>query len=115
MNHQTIHAAHAPAAVGPYCHAMLCGDTLYTSGQLGLIPETGVLPEGVVAQAKQALDNLGAVLQAAGMTYADLLKIFAALPSKYHPNATLVTTRQVFGQSFRRRTGREAAANRCRP
>ena len=65
MNHQTIHAANAPAAVGPYCHAMLCGDTLYTSGQLGLIPETGVLPEGVVAQAKQALDNLGAVLQAA--------------------------------------------------
>ena len=42
MNHQTIHAAHAPAAVGPYCHAMLCGDTLYTSGQLGLIPETGM-------------------------------------------------------------------------
>lgn len=74
MNHETIHAANAPAAVGPYCHAMLCGDTLYTSGQLGLIPETGVLPEGVVAQAKQALDNLGAVLQAAGMDYSHVVK-----------------------------------------
>lgn len=74
MNHQTITAAGAPAAVGPYCHAKLCGDTLYCSGQLGLIPEAGVLAQGVEAQAKQALDNLGAVLQAAGMTYANVVK-----------------------------------------
>ncbi len=74
MNHQTITAVGAPAAVGPYCHAKLCGDTLYCSGQLGLIPETGVLAQGVEAQAKQALDNLGAVLQAAGMTYANVVK-----------------------------------------
>ena len=38
---QTITAAGAPAAVGPYCHAKRCGNTLYASGQLGLIPETG--------------------------------------------------------------------------
>ena len=43
MNRITISAEHAPAAVGPYCHAKLCGDTLYCSGQLGLIPATGVL------------------------------------------------------------------------
>ena len=58
---QTISASDAPAAVGPYCHAKLAGNTLYTSGQLGLIPATGELPAGVEAQAKQALDNLGAV------------------------------------------------------
>lgn len=74
MNHQTITAAGAPAAVGPYCHAKLCGDTLYCSGQLGLIPATGELAQGVEAQAKQALENLGAVLQAAGMTYANVVK-----------------------------------------
>ncbi len=74
MSHQTISAANAPAAVGPYCHAKLCGDTLYTSGQLGLIPQTGVLAEGVQAQAKQALENLGAVLQAAGMDYSNVVK-----------------------------------------
>lgn len=74
MNHQTITAVGAPAAVGPYCHAKLCGDTLYCSGQLGLIPETGELAQGVEAQAKQALENLGAVLQAAGMTYANVVK-----------------------------------------
>lgn len=71
---QTITAAGAPAAVGPYCHAKLAGNTLYTSGQLGLIPETGTLPEGVEAQTKQALENLGTVLKAAGMDYCDVVK-----------------------------------------
>ena len=46
---KTISAANAPAAVGPYCHAKLAGNTLYTSGQLGLVPATGALPEGVEA------------------------------------------------------------------
>ena len=54
---KTISAANAPAAVGPYCHAKLAGNTLYTSGQLGLVPATGALPEGVEAQARQALDQ----------------------------------------------------------
>ena len=71
---QTITAEHAPAAVGPYCHAKLAGNTLYTSGQLGLIPSTGELPQGVEAQATQALDNLKAVLAAAGMGCEDVVK-----------------------------------------
>ena len=71
---KTITAAGAPAAVGPYCHAKLAGNTLYCSGQLGLIPETGALAEGVEAQAKQALENLGVILKEAGMDYADVVK-----------------------------------------
>ena len=71
---KTVSAANAPAAVGPYCHAKLAGNTLYTSGQLGLIPATGELPQGVEAQAAQALDNLTAVLAAAGMSCADVVK-----------------------------------------
>jgi 2-iminobutanoate/2-iminopropanoate deaminase len=71
---QTISAANAPAAVGPYCHAKLCGNTLYASGQLGLDPVTGLLAEGVEAQAHQALKNLGAVLAEAGMDYSDVVK-----------------------------------------
>lgn len=71
---QVIHADHAPAAVGPYSHAVQAGDTLYTSGQLGLNPETGALPEGVQAQAKQSLENIGAVLTAAHMTFANVVK-----------------------------------------
>ena len=71
---KTITAQNAPAAVGPYCHAKLAGNTLYTSGQLGLIPATGELPQGVEAQATQALENLKAVLAAAGMDCADVVK-----------------------------------------
>lgn len=71
---QTITAINAPAAVGPYCHAKLAGNTLYTSGQLGLIPATGELPQGVEAQAAQALDNLKDVLSAAGMGLEDVVK-----------------------------------------
>ena len=69
-----ITAPNAPAAVGPYCPARLVGNTLYTSGQLGLIPDTGELPQGVEAQAAQALDNLKAVLKAAGMGMEDVVK-----------------------------------------
>lgn len=47
MTRQTVSAKNAPAAVGPYVHAVKAGETLYTSGQLGLIPQTGTLPEGV--------------------------------------------------------------------
>ena len=71
---KTITAQNAPAAVGPYCHAKLAGNTLYTSGQIGLIPATGELPQGVEAQAAQALDNLKAVLEGAGMGMEDVVK-----------------------------------------
>ena len=71
---QTITATNAPAAVGPYCHAKLAGNTLYTSGQLGLVPATGELPAGVEAQARQLLDTLGAVLKPGGMDFCDVTK-----------------------------------------
>ena len=69
-----IHTASAPAAIGPYSQAILMGDTLFTSGQLGIIPETGELAQGVEAQTEWALQNLGAILAEAGMNYANVLK-----------------------------------------
>jgi len=71
---KTIATASAPAAVGPYCQAKLAGATLYTSGQLGIVPATGKLAEGIEGQARQSLENLGAVLREAGMDYADVVK-----------------------------------------
>ena len=72
---EIITANGAPAAVGPYSHAVKVGDTLYTSGQIGLVPETGVLAEGgIKAEAEQAIKNLGKVLNAAGMDYKDVVK-----------------------------------------
>ena len=69
-----IHTDKAPAAVGPYIQAAKTGGMVYCSGQLGLIPETGVLPEGVEAQAHQAMKNMGAVLEAAGSGYDRIVK-----------------------------------------
>lgn len=64
----------APAAVGAYSQAMATGSLVFTSGQLGLDPATGELKEGVAAQAKQAMDNLGAVLAEAGAGYDTVVK-----------------------------------------
>lgn len=70
-----ITAANAPAALGPYSHAVAAGDLLFTSGQLGMDPATGKLAgEGIEAQTEQALKNLEAVLAANGMTFANVVK-----------------------------------------
>lgn len=69
-----IHTVHAPAAIGPYSQAVLTGGLLLTSGQLGLDPETGTLPEGVEAQAAKALENIGAILAEAGYERTDVVK-----------------------------------------
>ncbi|MBQ9118492.1 MAG: RidA family protein [Lachnospiraceae bacterium] len=74
MRRDTIAAENAPAAVGPYVHAVKVGDFVFTSGQLGLDPVTGTLPEGVEAQADQAIRNIQAVLAAADLTLADVIK-----------------------------------------
>ena len=71
---QIIHTAGAPAAVGPYSQAIRTGGLLLTSGQLGLDPETGILPEGVEAQTKQALKNIDAILTEAGYSREDVVK-----------------------------------------
>ena len=71
---ETITSNNAPAAVGPYVHAVKVGDTVYTSGQLGLIPSTGELAVGVEAQAEQAIQNLEAVLLEAGMNLSNVVK-----------------------------------------
>lgn len=72
---KAIHASGAPAAaVGPYVHAVEANGLIFTSGQLGLIPETGELPEGVEAQAHQSLKNLAAVLEAAGSSLGHVVK-----------------------------------------
>ncbi|MEL7570551.1 MAG: RidA family protein [Eubacteriaceae bacterium] len=65
----------APKAVGPYSQAVIAGNTLYISGQLGIDPAVSKLVEGgVIAQAHQALKNMGAILKEAGYSYDDVVK-----------------------------------------
>ena len=71
---KSVNATNAPAAVGPYVHAVEVGEMVFTSGQLGLDPVAGTLPEGIEAQTHQALKNLGAVLEAAGSDFDHVVK-----------------------------------------
>ena len=69
-----INTNRAPAAVGPYAQAIRVGGMLFSSGQLGLIPETGAFPEGVEAQTKQSLANILAILEEAGFSKSDVVR-----------------------------------------
>lgn len=71
---KTINAPGAPAAVGPYVHAVEAGGLIFTSGQLGLLPDTGVLAEGIEAQTHQSFQNLDLVLKAAGSDFDHVVK-----------------------------------------
>ena len=63
---QKIETMEAPAAVGPYSQAIIHNGTLFVSGQIPVDPSTGVIPDDVAEQTRQALTNLGKVLDAAG-------------------------------------------------
>lgn len=76
-----ITAKNAPEAIGPYSHAVVAGGFVFTSGQLGLDSATGALPEGIEAQSEQAIKNLGEVLRAAGLGFADVVKTTCFLKS----------------------------------
>ncbi len=71
---RTIASAKAPAAVGPYSQAVELNGTLFVSGQLPTDPLTGEMPEGIEAQTRRSLDNLGYVLEEAGLGFGDVVK-----------------------------------------
>lgn len=75
MSPVPITSDQAPAAVGAYSQAVRTGDLVFCSGQVGINPETGELVSGgVQAETDQCLRNLSAVLEAAGLTLADVVK-----------------------------------------
>ncbi|WP_028282231.1 Rid family detoxifying hydrolase [Olleya marilimosa] len=70
-----ITTSKAPAPIGPYNQAVLSGNTLYTSGQIALHPETGVLVmDDIKTETKQVMENMKAVLEAADMTFEHVIK-----------------------------------------
>ena len=70
-----VNTAKAPAAIGPYSQAIVCDSLVYVSGQLGLDPATGLLPETTLEQARQSLTNLRYVLEAAGSGLGQVLRV----------------------------------------
>jgi len=74
----------APAAIGTYSQAVRVGDTVYLSGQIGLDPQSMQLAKGIEAQIIRVFDNLKAVVEAAGGTLSDVVKLNVYLTDLTH-------------------------------
>lgn len=73
--HKPVQTDLAPAAIGPYSQAIVSGDLVFTSGQIPLDPKSGELVRGTIqAETTRVMDNLGAVLEAAGAGFDSVLK-----------------------------------------
>ena len=87
-----IHTEKAPAAIGPYVQAVDLGNLVLTSGQIPVNPATGEVPKDIVAQARQSLENVKAIIEQAGLKVGDIVKTtvfvkdlndFAAVNAEY--------------------------------
>jgi 2-iminobutanoate/2-iminopropanoate deaminase len=99
QSRETVHTENAPAPFGgaPYSQAVISGDLVFASGQVGMDPATGKLVEGgVVEQTEQVLRNLAAVLEAAGSGLAHALKTTVFLTDL----ASFGDMNGVYGQQF---------------
>ena len=71
---KVVHTEKAPAAIGPYVQAVDLGNLVLTSGQIPVNPATGEVPKDIVAQARQSLENVKAIIEQAGLTVSDIVK-----------------------------------------
>lgn len=74
MTKNQISTDKAPAAIGPYSQAIEVNGMVYTSGVIPVVPETGVIPQGVQAQSEQAFTNMKNLLEAAGTSMENVIK-----------------------------------------
>jgi 2-iminobutanoate/2-iminopropanoate deaminase len=73
---EIISTSQAPAAIGPYSQAVLAGNTLYCSGQIAIDPATGdLVDDGIVSETMQVMKNIEAVLEAANMSFSNVVKV----------------------------------------
>jgi len=85
MQRRIIHTDAAPKAIGPYSQAVRVGDTVYVSGQIPLDPATGTLVSGdIEAEIRRVLENLSAIVQAAGGSLAQVVKVNVYLTDLAH-------------------------------
>ena len=104
----------APAPIGPYNQAVLTGNTLYTSGQIAINPATGELVlDTIEIETKQVMENMKAVLEAAGMTFENVVKatIFISNMNDF------ATINAIYGANFNEKTApaRETVQVACLP
>lgn len=94
---KVILSPHAPAPIGSYSQAILSGNTLYVSGQIPMHPTTmEVISSSIEAQTTQVLENIGAILKAANMSYQNVVKTTILLSDI----ATFAKVNEIYGQYF---------------
>ncbi len=94
---RAIHSDRAPAAIGPYSQAMRAGEWVFLSGQIGLDPATGELVAGgTAAEAARVFANLGAVLDAAGLDFSDVVRVTVYLLDL----AEFAAVNQIYAEHF---------------
>lgn len=71
---EVVNSKDAPAAIGPYSHAVVAGNLMFLSGQIAIDPKTGTMPQGIKAQTKQAIENVKAILKTKNATLANVVK-----------------------------------------
>ena len=109
---QTVHTETAPAAIGPYSQAMIAGELVFTSGQIAIVPETGLLAEGgITGQAHQVCKNLEQVLLAAGTSLESTVKTVCFLADM----ADFAAFNEVYAQYFPGKPARSCVAVKALP
>ena len=107
-----IHTNNAPAAIGPYSQAICAGNLIFTSGQIALNPETGVLEgETITQQTHRVCQNLDAVLTAAGSTLSNVIKTTCFLQDM----ADFAAFNEVYAQYFTEKPARSCVAVKTLP
>ena len=81
---KVLNTSNAPAAIGPYSQGIDSGSLVFTSGQLPIDPKTGEMPSGAAAQAKQSMEHVKAVLEAAGSSLDKTVKVTIFLQNLEH-------------------------------
>ena len=97
----------APAAIGPYSQAVITGNLLFSSGQIALDPETGVVVgETIEEQTEQVMKNLGAVLEEAGLGYGNVVKTVCFLDDMND----FAAFNEIYGKYFTEKPARSCVA-----
>ena len=107
-----VYTSNAPAAIGPYSQAIICGNMLFTSGQVPINPATGnVETEGITDQATQVMKNLAAVLEEAGTTFEKVVKTTCFLADM----ADFAAFNAVYAEYFTSKPARSCVAVKTLP
>lgn len=102
---KVINTEKAPKAIGPYSQAIEANGMLFISGQVPVNPANGEIPEGIEAQTKQVMENIGAILEEAGYTFKDVIKSTCLLSDMVNFKAM----NEVYGEYYKENPPARAA------